>query len=67
MTSNAVVGTVYAWAGRRERARANFALLYAGLGEPGQAFQWLRRAYDERSFLLIWVNLATWYDGIRDD
>jgi serine/threonine-protein kinase len=84
MTSNAVVGAVYAWAGRREHARTillsvaerarrgyahpmDFALLYAALGERDQAFQWLRRAYEERSFLLIWINVATWYDGIRDD
>lgn len=84
MTSNAVVGAVYAWAGRRKHARTilenlaerarreyvhpmDFALLYAALGDRNQAFHWLERAYEERSFLLIWINVATWYDGIRDD
>ena len=84
MTSNAVLGAVYAWAGQRERARAilrslearaerehvhpmDFSLLYTALGQREEAFRWLRRAYEERSFLLIWINVASWYDGIRDD
>jgi tetratricopeptide (TPR) repeat protein len=84
MTSNAVVGATYAWAGRPERARTileslaerarqeyvhpmDFALLYSALGDRDQAFHWLDRAYEERSFLLIWINVATWYDRIRDD
>ncbi|MFL5493192.1 MAG: protein kinase domain-containing protein [Gemmatimonadales bacterium] len=84
MTSNAVLGAVYAWAGQRDRARVilrslvaragreyvhpmDFSLLYAALGQRDEAFRWLRRAYEERSFLLIWINVATWYDGIRDD
>jgi serine/threonine-protein kinase len=84
MTSNAVLGAVYAWAGQRDRARVilrslvarakredvhpmDFSLLYAALGQRDEAFRWLRRAYEERSFLLIWINVATWYDGVRDD
>ncbi|MFL5494442.1 MAG: TPR end-of-group domain-containing protein [Gemmatimonadales bacterium] len=45
----------------------DFSLLYAALGQPDEAFRWLRRAYEERSFLLMWINVATWYDGIRSD
>jgi TolB-like protein/Flp pilus assembly protein TadD len=84
MTSNAVVGAVYGWAGRQDRAREilrsvaerakreevhpmDFSLLYASLDERDEAFRWLRRAYEERSFLLIWINVTAWYDGIRDD
>jgi hypothetical protein len=84
MTSNAVVGAVYGWAGRQDRARdilrrvterarreevhpMDFSLLYAALGERDQAFRWLRRAYEERSILIIWINVTAWYDGIRDD
>jgi hypothetical protein len=31
----------------------DFALLYTGLGDKGQAFDWLERAYHERSFSLL--------------
>jgi TolB-like protein/Flp pilus assembly protein TadD len=84
MTSNAVVGAVYAWAGQHDSAQTilrqmtdrskreyvhpmDFSLLHAALGQRDEAFRWLRRAYEERSFLLIWVNVATWYDSLRDD
>ena len=84
MTSDAVLGAVYAWAGQRDRARVilrsldarakredvhpmDFSLLYAALGQRDEAFRWLRRAYEERSFLLIWINVVSWYDGVRDD
>ena len=84
VTSDAVVGYVYALAGRRQEARAvlreveqrsargyvvplDFSIIYAALGERDQAFRWLRRAYDEHSPLLVWINVAAWYDTVRDD
>ena len=44
-----------------------FAVLYAGLGEKDLAFQWLNRAYDESDILLIYINVAPFYDPIRED
>ena len=32
------------------------ALVYAALNEKDQAFQWLNKAYDERSHWLVWLN-----------
>src|SRR5947209_8000696 len=44
----------------RQRAHAyvspyDIALLYAGLGEKDQALDWLQRAYQERSSLLVFA------------
>jgi len=36
---------------RRFVSAYDFAILYAGLGEKDQAFEWLERAYEERSLL----------------
>jgi TolB-like protein len=38
---------------RRFVSAYDFALLYTGLGDNGQAFDWLERAYHERSFSLL--------------
>ena len=33
----------------------NIAVIYAGLGEKDEAFVWLNRAYQERSYLLTYL------------
>jgi TolB-like protein/DNA-binding winged helix-turn-helix (wHTH) protein/Flp pilus assembly protein TadD len=38
---------------RRFVSAYDFAILYAGLGEKDQAFGWLEKAYEERSFSLV--------------
>ena len=43
------------------------ALVYAGLGETDNAFQWLNKAYDERSNWLVWLKLDPRWYGIRSD
>lgn len=43
------------------------ALVYAGLGEQDEAFQWLERAYEERSHWLVWLKLDPRWDGMRSD
>lgn len=43
------------------------ALIYAGLGNKDQAFQWLNKAFDERSHWLVWLRLDPRWDGIRGD
>jgi serine/threonine-protein kinase len=47
----------------------DFALIYAGLGEQEQAFEWLHRAYEERSgsWMLIWLKVGPWYDPLRSN
>jgi tetratricopeptide (TPR) repeat protein len=58
---------------RRERAKQGyvppfyFALIYAGLGEKDDAFEWLGKAYDERSSFLVWLSVDPVFDSLRSD
>jgi TolB-like protein/Tfp pilus assembly protein PilF len=46
----------------------NMAVLYAGLGNKNEAFAWLNRAYDERSFYLpAWLRVDPQMDSLRSD
>ena len=44
-----------------------FAVVYAGLGDKEQAFAWLGKAYQDRSFFLIWLKVEPCFDSLRDD
>lgn len=44
-----------------------FAVVYAGLGDKEQAFAWLDKAYQDRSFFLIWLKVEPLYDPLRAD
>jgi tetratricopeptide (TPR) repeat protein len=56
-----------------ERAKRTYvapywmATLYAGLGEKDRAFEWLEKAYAERSGGLVWLSVDPRLDGIRND
>jgi eukaryotic-like serine/threonine-protein kinase len=43
------------------------ALIYAGLGDRDQAFDWLQRAYDERYSLLVLLQVDPDLNPLRDD
>ncbi|MFN2532155.1 MAG: tetratricopeptide repeat protein, partial [Pyrinomonadaceae bacterium] len=43
------------------------ALVYAGMGERDKAFEWLNKAFDERSHWLVWLRLDPRWDSIRSD
>jgi tetratricopeptide (TPR) repeat protein len=46
----------------------NVAVIYAGLGENDEAFRWLQRAYDERSYILAeYLNTDSRLDNLRVD
>lgn len=57
------------------QARANqqyvsslyFAALYAGLGDRNQAFNWLNRAFQERSDYLVYLKVDPMADSLRSD
>jgi serine/threonine protein kinase/tetratricopeptide (TPR) repeat protein len=57
----------------REQAQRKYvapylmALIYTGLGEKDQAFEWLEKAYEERSVNLIWLNVEPIFDPLRSD
>jgi TolB-like protein len=45
----------------------DIALIYAGLGEKDQAFAWLEKAYEERSFPMAWLKVEPQWDSLRSD
>ncbi|NIV00539.1 MAG: hypothetical protein GWN55_04295 [Phycisphaerae bacterium] len=38
------------------------AVIYSGLGEKDLAFEWLERAYEAHSPLLVWIKFAPEFD-----
>jgi hypothetical protein len=48
-------------------ASYHIALIYTGLGEKDQAFQWLEKAYQERSDLLVYLKVEPMFDRLRSD
>lgn len=57
----------------KERAQSRYispydiAMIYIGLGDVGQAFAWLDRAYEDRSDSLVWLRIDPRLDSIRSD
>jgi DNA-binding winged helix-turn-helix (wHTH) protein/Flp pilus assembly protein TadD len=57
----------------QERARRRYispyavALVYAGLGEVDQAFEWLDRAYEDRTHWLVMLRVEPRLDSLRAD
>jgi len=55
---------------RREQqyvSGVSLALVYAGLGDKDQAFEWLEKAYDERAFQIQWLKVEPRWDPLRGD
>ena len=52
---------------RQYVAPYNIALVYVGLGEKDEAFQWLDKAYDERSVRLINIAVHPRFAALRND
>lgn len=45
----------------------NFAIIYAGLGNKDEAFSYLNRACDDRSYYMPWLKVDPQLDSLRDD
>jgi len=45
----------------------NVAVIYAGLGERDEAFAWLNRAYEDRSYLLVYLTTDARLDNLHAD
>ena len=46
-------------------AAFDIAVIHAGLGDNGQALAWLEKAYDDRSFFLVSLNVDPRFDHLR--
>ncbi len=45
----------------------SIAIIYAGLNDKDQAFEWLNKAYDQRSFFITLLKVETVLDNLRPD
>ena len=43
------------------------AVIYVGLDEKDEAFAWLEKAYQERSWWLVWIKMDPMVDSLRSD
>jgi eukaryotic-like serine/threonine-protein kinase len=43
------------------------AMIYVGLDEKDEAFAWLEKAYQERSWWLVWIKMDPMVDSLRSD
>lgn len=44
-----------------------FAVVCIGLGDKDQTFAWLEKAYQDRSFFLLWLKVEPLFAPLRDD
>ena len=45
----------------------SIAIIYAGLNDKDEAFEWLNKAYDDRSFFIALLKVETTLDNLRPD
>ena len=45
----------------------SIAIIYAGLNDKDQAFEWLNKAYADRSFYIALLNFESTLDNLRPD
>jgi TolB-like protein len=45
----------------------SFGMVYAGLGDKTQAFQWLERSYQDRAYDVIYLNVDPQFDSLHSD
>ena len=45
----------------------NIAMVYAGLARKDDAFEWMERAFEERSIWMIFLNVHPMFDDLRPD
>ena len=77
---SAVLGYLYAVAGRKAEAHAlleelkarlgsefEIALIHIGLGDIDQAFEWLEKAYNKRDQYLLYLRVDPNMDTLRSD
>jgi serine/threonine-protein kinase len=53
--------------GQEDVPAYGIALVYAGLGDKDQAFAWLEKGYQERSFQMSWLKVEPRWDSLRSD
>ena len=62
-----VVKKLHSEAAKRYVPATYIGILHAGLGDAESAFEWLERAYEERTDGLTLLNVEPMVDGLRED
>jgi tetratricopeptide (TPR) repeat protein len=62
-----VLDQLSALSNKRYVSAAWFVLIYLGLGEKEKAFEWLERAYNDRSIIFLAIKVAQDLDPLRSD
>ena len=62
-----VIGELQQEAARRYVSPFEIALIYVGIGDTNRAFEWLDKAYADRSDLLVYLKVDPRLDPIRSD
>ena len=52
---------------QRYASAFGIAIIHLGMGEKDQAFEWLEKAYQERSEGLSWLAVEPRFDSVRAD
>jgi tetratricopeptide (TPR) repeat protein len=62
-----VIADLKTKAKKRHVSSYAIATIYAGLGDRSDAFEWLEKAYQERSPGMTWLKVEPMLDSIRSD
>jgi TolB-like protein/Tfp pilus assembly protein PilF len=62
-----LLGELMAISKQRYVAPYYIARIYIGLGDKDKAFEWLEKAYEDRTEWLAWINVNPELDSIRSD
>ena len=62
-----VLQELHALAGQRYVSAFDVALIHAALGEKDRAFEWLNKAFEERSSWLVFTKVEPGLDGLHGD
>jgi len=65
--ARAVLREMEALSKRRFVTAYGMALVHTGLGQKDEAFNWLEKAFDERSHWLVWLRLDPRWNALRGD
>src|SRR5262249_20340647 len=65
--SEKLLGQLQDMSKQRHVPAYNIAIAYVGLGDKEQAFAWLERAYEDRSFYVTWISYDPQLDSLRSD
>ncbi|MGI8811058.1 MAG: TPR end-of-group domain-containing protein, partial [Pyrinomonadaceae bacterium] len=65
--ANQILAELHEISKQRYVSPYHFAVVYAGLGDKDQTFAWLDKAFQDRSFFLVFLKVEPLFDKSRSD